>query len=264
MMARGLCVSLLLVGCAAPFQPPPPLPPPRLDDPLAQCETMAARRRPGASLAERREHLAALAAFQRAVPIHLVAEVLSAAEARQRRHPPLDGEAVALRLRVRVQGAQIQGFNGFQARPYLVVDGTRLASIVSDKERLRPSGEHDLTRALFAVGEPPPLGPDAAARARQWDDNSGGSQRWIPYDDRCRIQGLDDEVCEGVVPLARVAPAWGQDAIGLDLEVNIGVGEERCQVRDRRSVPLPAGRSLKERVQAALRGGLDLTADAGR
>lgn len=253
-----LCLLLFMGGCYSTPPPREPPPPPRLDIPYFQCKTIEERSVYDASLRDDQERVEAMAAFHRTMPIRFGVEVIPTKAVESMRYPPLAGEVILLRLRLEARGAYVDQMDGLEAQPYLVHDGTIYQSIVaSSQERLLPSGNHDLARALFAEKEPTPLDAEAARRAKDWQSNRGprvNGSEGKSYDATCKSQA-NKGACEALIPFARVGPAWGKELIGIKLKLMIQDKHGWCLVNDTRTLVLPEGANLESRVNDAFRGG---------
>lgn len=253
-----LCLMLLVGGCYS--TPPPREPPakPRLDIPYFQCKTIEDRSLYDASLRDDQERVEAIAAFHRTMPIHVDVEVIPTKAVESMRYAPLAGEVILLRLRLEARGAYVDQMDGLEAQPYLVHDGMIYQSIVRESpDRLLPSGNHDLARALFAEKEPTPLDAEAARRAKDWQSNRGprvNGSDGKSYDAICKNQA-NKGACEALIPFARVGPAWGKELIGIKLKVQLWDKHGTCRLNDTRTLVLPEGANLESRVNDAFRGG---------
>jgi hypothetical protein len=224
--------------------------------------TIDERRDDDSSLGDRQEAMKSFAALHRMVPVHVEVEVIPRDNGKQLGYPPLDGEVLLLRLRVQVRGKHAEHMREVSAVPFFVHDGTSYQSIVRERgQRLLPSGNHDLTRALFATSEPAPLGAEAVTRALNGQENrtpSGYKTEGKSYDASCDDKEHKGE-CQALIPFARVGPGWGTGIMGLDLTLTIAEPHAACTVTDRRTLVLPAGANLEERVKEVFRnGGVDL------
>lgn len=249
----ALALAAVLAGCApqAPLRAPPP--PPRHETLFSLCETIDARRAIGASLQDLRELEEALSVFHARVPVRVEGRLSTAAALDEAAGLHLvQGELVVVAFAVSTNG---EGrLPGFSAYPFAVFDGNRWGSAAPGiRDNWHASFSADVVRALFAEAPPPVLGPK---EARTTVGAGEKEHSYFPHRDALdRLSSaafcFDREGsgrCESLTPLSRRGPAQGPAEFGLELFFTLKEGARECHVLDRRSVPLPPGGTLEERL----------------
>lgn len=268
--------ALLAIGCSTPRPPPvvfAPLPP-SFASPLEACQALSERHLLDLSFEEQEEVRAAHAALRRLLPVRVEITVRDAeAIDTKLEQPVVHGEVVPIELHASLMGPHAGSVAWFLAKVAARHDGTlykNAADPPGDRSAVPPP--HDAVRALFARGTPPPMPPEGQ-RTTAVGAEADSVLRFARSDAREKLSYLafcsthePGAACEALVPLARAAPSLGPEELLVDLFITFP-GAPECQVDDIRSVPLPPGATLEERLRALFAHGALVLGDeapAGR